>query len=297
MKDISFPIQFDSGAPILPYVVAHTPLRQMQIILGASKITHGESKFIEGIGTDKDGMKLEFPLARACVHDQDHLNIYITLPTENKELGTGRLGLNVTLGALIYKGVFKEFVPCYNFMKYYVHRFNKIFDLELSEDGASEFIQMLSDEEERPDILRRMTELRDDLETSFFQIPKAKVTLGDKYRRIFNTKLGNTRFPKFLLCPIDANIIEQLLAFFIVIDENVRSNGKFNIDLFAIIGEGDYSTKIIPCLPKELLRLTESNAKGIAIVNNRRAIKLNYWPLNARSFFSFLKEKQYRMPY
>jgi len=274
MNDTFFPVKCDEGSLISPYVVAFTPLRQTQIILGKDKVIANESNFIKSLSLDKGEEISSFPYARVYLYDSDYLNIYITLPTNVKERDSGRYGLDLTLGALIHRSVFDRFTPCFYFMRYFCMKFGRVFNVNLYKDGASIFTENLNEDENRNEMIYKMIEMKEDLQASLFQIPKVEPPKKWFMNSIFRNN-KTVDFPNFILCMNKSNGLEHLLSFFAIVDANILDSRKITTDVFATIEEKQSSLTIIPCLPQELSSLIQRQARG-AIVSNGQSIPLNY---------------------
>jgi len=253
---------------IFPYIVSFIDERQDQLILWPSELIHNHNDFIKMLNRNSNNDQVLQFFARAFSYQDNYLNIYITYPTDAKEKGSWRSGLYLTLGVLIHKKAFDSFIPCKNFMKYYLYRFQKIFNIDLNKNGATDFTEALENHENYPNISEKIEELLSELFLSLFQTEKSKrINFSGKVNSLFNRGKDKFPFPSIIICSEDKNGHDSIMNFFSVIDEYIQRRRSIKrLDFTTASGRIDKSVTIIPCLPDNIrLDIEDSHRTVIAL--------------------------------
>ena len=255
---------------ILPYIVAFIDERQDQLLLWPKELIRDHNDFINTLNRSVNNESILNPFARVFSYQKDYLNIYITYPSNAKEASSGRLGLHLTLGVLFHKNVFSNFIPCKYFMEYYLLKFEKIFNVDLDENGPTEFIEKLKNNNDYPVVCEKIKELLSELLLSLFQINKVKsYNFLDNLYSFFNRKNDKFLFPKVIFCSQNVGVRGTLLLFFSVIDKYLQCRGRLkNLDFSTADGRLDKSVLIVPCLPNNMrLKIDNDLSSLIAITD------------------------------
>jgi hypothetical protein len=275
MENESLPIIYTEDGLILPYIVAFTPSKQDEIILGPEQITRNENDFISNLNRSNDDIISSLPFAGAFPYNNEYLSIYITFPTEAKEQGSNRSGLYLTLGALVHNTVFDNYIPCRYFMEYYLLLFCEKFSLDLKNSGSTDFIEKLKCKSDQ-DFIKKLNGLKEYLKLSLFQFKKTPSpnVFVKLYRKLLNQITKNS-FPQFILCMEDENPIDRLLLFFSTMDEYIQLNKSTTVSLFASSEHFNKAVVLIPCLPNHISDIFRKGG-GKAVINVRnKTIWLN----------------------
>lgn len=143
MTNIRNHYQNDKSQSILPFVIAPLPKEQDSFIIAPQSLTRDEPHFIDSVFEGSHNTLLKTLCLRVFEY-KNKVVITLIIPTDVPEEGSERLGLNLTLGALIDQLVFTQYVePSANFFQYFISIINDKFDVDILQNGAKVIIERI----------------------------------------------------------------------------------------------------------------------------------------------------------
>lgn len=228
----------DDDIPIQPFVVAPIFQQQDSLIIAPQTIAHVHDDFMNRIYSTIPNTNLPSIYSRVFDY-KSFISIIVVFPTNVKEDKTNRPGLLLALGALIEKRIFIEHIkPASSYFSLFFSQFNKIFEIDLFNHGASQVVDWLKQEKHYPMLRDKFSLLLDLLLNAIFLI-RRKRGLFSSVR--FNFRRKHTTFPRMILYVHELNAQELLHIFLSEIDEYLN-RGTTRIDIATHSFENEAST-------------------------------------------------------
>lgn len=258
---------------IKPFIFAPIPELQDTIILGCQELALPDFKqrLYSKVGNNA------ISTFHLCVFyykelPNDHV-ISMSFPSMIPEEGSNRLGQVLTIGAAFDKNLFTLNAHASSFCLYLLEAFNNIFELDIYQNGADEFILSLSDESKTANVEQK-------IKTFFLTTTNLLHLLPQK--EIVNKNLkswlplglleARNRPIQIILCRKNENIKSHIEIILFFINDALNNARQKNLDVFFSGIKTDCHVQIIQCLPEDLQINTDQ--ASVQFINGKPIIAI-----------------------
>lgn len=152
MTSSTVKVRYDGSNELrMPFIVAPYFKSQDSLIIYPESLKKDEQDFIANISEGINSNQLTgqyICVFEDVVTSSKKIVVTLVIPTNVAEEGSGRYGLNLTLGLLINPVAFARYdSPISNFFELFIKKLNRLFEIDILDGGADDLIQKINNKD------------------------------------------------------------------------------------------------------------------------------------------------------
>jgi hypothetical protein len=152
-------LYYQEENPILPFIVAPFFENQDTLIVAPQILSQKHDEFLNQLYATVPNSTPGNIYVRIFNYES-YLVVMVMFSSNQREQGSNRKGLVLTLGALIERQIFGSYdLPSSNFFKIYLTTFSQLFESDVFDIGVDSIIAKINNEEHHPEVKRKLITL------------------------------------------------------------------------------------------------------------------------------------------